>query len=149
MKSIVVALDFPITSRKVLNMAKKFALEFKAKLHIMHSESIDSYFNHIVTEDNLQPSADLLNKYKTDYEKKMQSLYDELSSEKIDCNCILMEGPTVDNILKFSAEVEAEMIILGSHEHGNFYHLIMGSTHNLLIKKSTIPILIIPSHIID
>ena len=44
-------------------------------------------------------------------------------------------------------KVKAEMIIIGSHEHGKFYHLIFGSTHNLLIKKSTIPVLTIPPHI--
>ena len=51
------------------------------------------------------------------------------------------------NLASLSAEEKAEMIILGSHEHGIFYHLLMGSTHNLLIKKSEIPILIIPPHI--
>ena len=105
MKSIVVALDFPITSRKVLDIAKNIALEFKAKLHVMHSNSIDSYINHIVPEDYMQPSVDIINKYKAKYEQMMQSLHDELIAENIDCNCTLMEGPTVDNILKFATEV--------------------------------------------
>ena len=147
MKSILVAIEFPVSSKSVLDIAKKFAREFKAKLNVMHSESVDSYINHIISEDNLTFSNNLMLEYRKKYEKLMTDLQKELVAEHIESECILVEGPTVDCILSVAKEVKAEMIILGSHEHGKFYHLLMGSTHNLLIKKSEIPILIIPPHI--
>ena len=147
MKSLVVAIEFPIKRRELVDIAKKMAVEFKAKLHIVHSESVDSYIQHIVVEDNLQLTDKIMQQYKEDFKKQLKDLQDELSADKIEAECILIEGPSVNGILKIAKEVEAEMIIIGSHEHGKFYHLIFGSTHNLLIKKSSIPILIIPPHI--
>ena len=147
MKSIVVAIEFPIEEREVLNISKKMASEFKAKLYIVHSETVDSYINHIVMEDNLQLSNKIMEEYKDNFKKQMKDLHDELVSEKIDAECVLTEGSSVDNILKIAKEKSAEMIILGSHEHGKFYHLVFGSTHELLINKSNIPVLIIPPHI--
>lgn len=147
MKSIVVAIEFPIERREVLNFSKKMASEFKAKLYIVHSETVDSYINHIVMEDNLQLSNKILEEYKNSFKKQMKDLDDELVSEKIDAECVLTEGSSVDNILKIAKEKSADMIILGSHEHGKFHHLVFGSTHELLINKSTIPVLIIPPHI--
>ena len=147
MKSIVVAIEFPIEEREVLNISKKMASEFKAKLYIVHSETVDSYINHIVMEDNLQLSNKIMEEYKNNFKKQMKDLHDELVSEKIDAECVLTEGSSVDNILKIAKEKSAEMIILGSHEHGKFYHLVFGSTHELLINKSNIPVLIIPPHI--
>ncbi len=147
MKSIVVAIEFPIKRREVLNISKQMASEFKAKLYIVHSETVDSYINHIVMEDNLQLSNKILEEYKDNFKKQMKDLHDELVSEKIDAECVLTEGSSVDNILKIAKEKSAEMIILGSHEHGKFYHLVFGSTHELLINKSNIPVLIIPPHI--
>ncbi len=147
MKSIVVAIEFPIEEREVLNISKKMASEFKAKLYIVHSETVDSYINHIVMEDNLQLSNKIMEEYKNNFKKQMKDLHDELVSEKIDAECVLTEGSSVDNILKIAKEKSADMIILGSHEHGKFYHLVFGSTHELLINKSNIPVLIIPPHI--
>ena len=62
MKSIVVAIEFPIKRREVLNISKQMASEFKAKLYIVHSETVDSYINHIVMEDNLQLSNKIMKK---------------------------------------------------------------------------------------
>jgi len=118
MKSLVVAIEFPIKRRELVDIAKKMAVEFKAKLHIVHSESVDSYIQHIVVEDNLQLTDEIMQQYKENFKKQLNDLQDELSADKIEAECILIEGPSVD--------------------------LIFGSTHNLLIKKSTIPILIIP-----
>jgi len=147
MKSIVVAIELPIEGREVLNFSKQMASEFKAKLYIVHSETVDSYINHIVMEDNLQLSNKILEEYKNNFKKQMKDLHNELVSEKIDSECVLTEGSSVENILKIAKEKSADMIILGSHEHGKFYHLVFGSTHELLISKSTIPVLIIPPHI--
>jgi len=147
MKSIVVAIEFPIERREVLNISKQMASEFKAKLYIVHSETVDSYINHIVIEDNLQLSNKIMEEYKNNFKKQMKDLHDELVSENIDAECVLTEGSSVDNIIEIAKEKSADMIILGSHKHGKFYHLIFGSTHELLISKSTIPVMIIPPHI--
>ena len=74
----------------------------------------------------------------------MEKIEMELSKEQIKAKCLLLEGPTVESILKEANSFKADIIIIGSHKHGKFYHLLMGSIHDSLISKSPIPILIIP-----
>ena len=147
MKSIIVAIEFPLETRDVINVAKKYAKEFEAKLYVIHSETVESYISHSVSEDNQQFNSNLMKEYKDKFEMLMHELQEELSAENIVSECILAEGLTVDCILKTAQQVKAELIVLGSHEHGKFYHLIFGSIHDLIINKSTLPILIVPPHI--
>jgi nucleotide-binding universal stress UspA family protein len=55
-----------------------------------------------------------------------------------------MEGPTIDNILREAKEFKADLIILGSHKHGKFYHIIAGSIHDSIVSRAHVPVLIIP-----
>lgn len=48
-------------------------------------------------------------------------------------------------ILDQAAQLSADYIVLGSHGHGAFYELIVGSTANRVLKESTCPVLIVPS----
>ena len=148
MKSIIVAIDFQHKIISVLNIAKKMAKAFGAKLYIVHSEIVGpEYVNSVIQVTGQQPSMEIINQQKILIEKRLSEIHKDLLKAKIKSECVFMEGPTIENILDEAEKVKAEIIIIGSHEHGKFYHLIFGSTHNLLIKKSTIPVLIIPPHI--
>ncbi len=148
MKSIIVAIDFQHKIMSVLNIAKKMAIALGAKLYIVHSEIVGpEYVNSVIQMTGKQPSMEIINQQKILIEKRLLEIHKDLLKANIKSECIFMEGPTIENILDEAKKVKAEMVIIGSHKHGKFYHLIFGSTHNLLIKKSTIPVLIIPPHI--
>jgi universal stress protein G len=56
---------------------------------------------------------------------------------------IVREGDDVeDEILALSKELEADVILLGSHGHGAFTGLL-GSTGAKLVRRSSIPVLVI------
>jgi hypothetical protein len=38
------------------------------------------------------------------------------------------------------------MLVLGSHGHGAFYNLIVGSVAAGVIRNSKVPVLVVPSH---
>ncbi|MCD4795829.1 MAG: universal stress protein [Candidatus Cloacimonetes bacterium] len=144
MRRILVAIDFLDTTNKVINFAKDLTKELEAELLIVHSEAIESYINMITTELHQQPSIELIEIQKKQIKKKLKKIHDSLAQDEIKVKCILMEGPTIDNILKETEIFKADLIIVGSHKHGKFYHLLMGSIHNSLISQSPIPVLVIP-----
>lgn len=143
MKKILVAVDFTDENRSVLNYAKKLAKEFHSSITIIHSESIQLFLDSY--EINLMPSVEIIEAQKKIIAGKLNQIEKEFIDENIPVETILLEGTTVKNILDEAKKCNAELIITGSHKHGRFYNLIVGSTTNSLIKKSKIPILIIPS----
>ena len=144
MKRILAAIDFLDTTDKVINHAKKMTKESNGELLIVHSETLKSYLSAITTEFNQTPSMELINTQKKKIEGRLKEIHDNLSKDGIRAECILMEGPTVDNILKEAEIFNADLIIIGSHKHGRFYNLLFGSVHKSLITLSTIPVLVIP-----
>ncbi len=145
MKRILAAIDFLDTTDKVINYVKKLIKESKGQLLIVHSETLESYLSAITTEFNQTPSMELINVQKKQIEDRLKEIHNNLNKEGIKAECILMEGSTVDNILKEADVFKADLIVIGSHKHGKFHNLLFGSIHKSLIALSRIPVLIVPS----
>jgi len=149
MKRILVAIDFLDTTDRVINYAKKIIKKTKGKLFIVHSETLESYLSTITTEFNQTPSMELINIHKKQIEDRLKEINDSLNKDGIEAECTLMEGSTVDNILKEADKFKADLIVIGSHKHGKFHNLLFGSIHKSLLTLSRIPVLIVPPEDIE
>lgn len=145
MKRILAAIDFLDSTDKVINYAKNMIKESRGQLLIVHSETLESYLSTITTEFNQTPSMELINVHKKRIEDRLNKIHNNLKKEGIKAECVLMEGSTVDNILKEAEIFKADLIVIGSHKHGKFHNLLFGSIHKSLITLSPIPVLIVPS----
>ncbi|MEA2096895.1 MAG: universal stress protein [Candidatus Cloacimonadota bacterium] len=145
MKRILAAIDFLDSTDKVINYAKNMIKKSGGQLLIVHSETLESYLSTITTEFNQTPSMELINVHKKQIEDRLNKIHNNLKKEGIKAECILMEGSTVDNILKEAEIFKADLIVIGSHKHGKFHNLLFGSIHKSLIALSPIPVLIVPS----
>lgn len=56
-----------------------------------------------------------------------------------------IQGPIVEKILEQATEHGAEMIVMGSHGHGAFYELLVGSITHGVLKGSTCPVVVVPT----
>ena len=57
---------------------------------------------------------------------------------------LLIEGDTKEIIVKEALEINADMIIMGSHGHSSFHKVLVGSVTNSVLKKLSCPVLIVP-----
>jgi len=146
MKSIVVAVDLLPKTSAVLKIAKNFSKAFDAKLFIIHSEYIGTYINSVISDAPNHPYTELINDLKKNIKSQLAEMKKKLLEENIEVESILMDGLTIENILEEANNVNADLIIIGSHKHGKLYHFLFGSIHNALINKSTVPIMIIPNN---
>jgi nucleotide-binding universal stress UspA family protein len=53
-------------------------------------------------------------------------------------------GHTADELLRMAAELEAGLIVVGSHGHGGLHHLLVGSVTETLLRQSMIPVMVVP-----
>jgi nucleotide-binding universal stress UspA family protein len=57
---------------------------------------------------------------------------------------VLVMGHTADELLRMAAELEAGLIVVGSHGHGGLHHLLVGSVTETLLRQSMIPVMVVP-----
>jgi nucleotide-binding universal stress UspA family protein len=63
--------------------------------------------------------------------------------EQADCEIIVLCGKEPDQILKFIREGAVELMVMGAYGHNRLRELLLGSTTSQVIRKSTIPVLLI------
>ena len=58
---------------------------------------------------------------------------------------LLVQGPTVSTVLAQIKKLDAGLVVVGTHGHGATYDLIVGSVSSGIIRKSSVPVLVVPS----
>lgn len=145
MKKILVAVDLMDETVNLIKKAKEIVKALDGELCVVHSESIENYLAS--DEFNSYPSMELphmIEIRKNSIKERLDEINKDIKKDGIKSQCVLMDGTTVDNILEEAEKFKADIIMLGSHKHGRFYHLLFGSVHDMLIKKSDIPLIIVP-----
>ena len=61
----------------------------------------------------------------------------------IDVTCTVLEGVPSEAIIGYAKDTGAGCIALATHGHSGLREVILGSTAEQLVKKSTLPVLVI------
>ena len=56
----------------------------------------------------------------------------------------LLRGSTVQAILTFAKDVEADAIVMGTHGRTGLRHLLLGSVAEGVIRQASVPVTIVP-----
>jgi len=142
MKNILVTIDFEDKIELLINKAYQLAEKFNSKIWLMHVAAPDPHFvGYEVGPQYIRDSrANELRK-----EHRLLQAYNNILKEKgCDTEGLLIQGPTIEMIIFESKKLNIDLIIAGHHEHGFFYNAFVGSTSTEIIKKSKIPVLIVP-----
>jgi nucleotide-binding universal stress UspA family protein len=54
---------------------------------------------------------------------------------------LIREGPARSTIIEVASEVEADLIVMGTHGHTGLTHLLIGSVAEHVVRHSRIPVL--------
>ena len=151
---LLVGVDFSESTEKIVKKAEEIAKALSAKVWLMHvakPEPSDLYGagyepDAIGLEMDPQTFRDSLAKRFHKEHRQLQEIADRLRKAGLDTTALLVQGETVETILKEVSKLDVEMIIVGSHGRGAMYQLLMGSVCEGVIRKSKCPILVVPTH---
>ncbi|MCJ7468189.1 MAG: universal stress protein [Maribacter sp.] len=142
MKNILVALDFNQNEHLLIDKAIQLAAAFRSKLWLMHIAAPDPDFvGYEVGPQYIRDSR------ATELRKEHRLLQEYaagLQKKGIDAEGLLVQGATIEMILEESKKLIIDLIIAGHHEHGFLYKAFVGDVSTEIIKKSTIPVLLVP-----
>ena len=142
MKNILVSIDFDKKPELLIDKALELAVAFDSKIWLMHIAAPDPDFGGFeIGPQNVRDNraAELRKEHKL-----IQDYAVGLKEKGTNADGLLIQGATIETILEEAKKLDVDMIIAGHHQHGLLYKAFIGSVSGELIKKSKIPVLIIP-----
>jgi nucleotide-binding universal stress UspA family protein len=142
MKNILVALDFKGNEQLLIDTAHDFAEAFQAKIWLVHITAPNP--DYVGYEAGPQYIRDHLATELKKEHKLLETYSNKLNAKGIESEGLLVQGATIEMIIKESNKLNIDLIIIGHEEHDFIYKALFGSVSRNIIKKSKIPVLIIP-----
>lgn len=140
--NILVAVDLSPASEKVVAAAGRVAKLTGASVYILHAAEPEPDFVGYDAGPEVvrtQVAHELRREH-----REVQALAENLREADLDATALLVRGPTVEITLKEAEKLEAELIVVGTHGHGAVYDVLIGSYSAGIIRKSKLPVLVVP-----
>lgn len=143
MRPILVCVDFSDVTPRVMDEAKELALALRTEAHLLHVVPMQADYV-MYSPGAALPTVAVAPDLRVETEK-MLKLKTQLVEAGISASFEMLEGVVVEEILAAAERTNAQRIVMGSHGHGALYHLVLGSVSEAVLRKSKVPLVIVPS----
>jgi nucleotide-binding universal stress UspA family protein len=149
---ILIALDYALTAVKVAETGFLLAQTMSAKVILLHVLSEPVYYSSREYSPVIGFTGYMemgtLNSVCIERLKNASLLYLEDTKKQLGDKTILTivkEGEFTDTILEAAKEVNADIIVIGSHSRRWLEEILMGSVTEKVLQHTLIPLLIVPT----
>ena len=139
LKRILFPTDFSADAENALAYATSLAEEYGAELcllHVVEDIVIPAYFGPQV-DGGYIPTVDL----EAAAQAEIDKLLPEEAGRSYTVRRLLRRGAPYVEILAAAEEVHADLIVMATHGHGGLAHMLLGSTAERVVRKSSVPVL--------
>ncbi|HIH73748.1 MAG TPA: universal stress protein [Methanosarcina sp.] len=126
---VLVPLDFSKESMKAIEQLQAFKEVIK-----------DVLFLHVI--DDIK-DMDLLDEQREEAKKKLKRIKERLGGIK--SQYLVVEGIPSDEIVKLASMEDITLIVLTARGKGDLMNLLLGSTAESVLRKTTKPVMIVPA----
>jgi nucleotide-binding universal stress UspA family protein len=140
----LVAIDFSESMKKIIENVKLCTHNKDDEVVLLHVAEPEPDF--VGYEVDTEPMREIEAKRYHQEKCDLETIKEELAEEGIGSKALLIQGAIVDTILKEADKLAADVIIMGSHGKNFMQRTLLGSSSTGVIHKSTLPVLIVPTH---
>jgi nucleotide-binding universal stress UspA family protein len=152
MKKILIALDYDPAAEKIAEKGYDLAKSMNAEIILLHVVSEPLYY----TSANYSPimgyegfnNLDMVQLTNVDELKKAAQNFLNMSKQHLgddSIQTIVVEGEFEESIVGAAKEMNADIIVMGSHGRRGLDKLLLGSVTEQVLHKTDIPLFIIPT----
>lgn len=141
--NILAAVDFSAVTKDVLDALRRIGATMPAKVFLVHVAPPEPDFVGYGAGPEVvrgQVAVELRAGH-----QKLQRLAEDLRADEIDTTALLLQGATVETLITEAGRISAGLIVLGSHGHGAVYDLLVGSVAEGVVRRSAVPVLLVPA----
>jgi universal stress protein A len=137
-RTILCPVDFSDASRKAVQYAREFASNMGAAVYLLNvveprPMAVDITLNYVPLEEDLEKAAS----------EDLKVILQEFIQAGLKAECAVEFGNPSDVILDKAAELDVNLLIMGSHGKTGLSRLIMGSVAETVVRKANCPVLIV------
>jgi nucleotide-binding universal stress UspA family protein len=143
MFNILVAIDFSEIAPAILAQAEFLTQATGGKLWLIHVAPPEPDF--VGYQTGPQTERDYIAHQCWEEHRQLQQQAEALRNKEIEATALLLQGPTVETILKEARKLAADLIIVGSHGRSGLYQVLIGSVSSGILQQATCPVLVVPS----
>ncbi len=140
--TIIVAVDFSSVTGKMLEVVRNFPGRGAHKVFVIHVAEPDPDF--VGWDAGPDVVRDQMASQFQRQRRDVEAMAGQLRAAGIDAAGLVVQGPTVATILDEVRRRGASLVVVGAHGHGAAYDLVVGSTSSGVIRKATVPVLVVP-----
>jgi len=140
-KKVLIAIDYDKSAEVVAqagyNMAKAMNAEITL-LHVLYEHPNYYVGSPAVFEFRIQ----YIENFKVTLQKFLDETKKRLGDESI--NTIIKEGQIAQTVLETAKEINADIIVLGTHGRNWLDSIIMGNDAKAILKRTSVPLFVVP-----
>lgn len=154
-KHILYATDLGEHTRPVFRYAISLAQHYQAQITMLHTLEplgttgaalLEAYLPREKAE---KLHGDALNEVRQKMQKRLVAFcQEELNSSpeesQLISDVLVLDGHTAETIVQYSRQINADLIVMGTHSFSRISELLIGSTARKVTQLSTVPVLIVP-----
>jgi nucleotide-binding universal stress UspA family protein len=151
MKKVLIALDYNPNAEKIAETGFALSKAMQAEVVLLHVMADTAYysayeyspimgFNNFSSVDALLP--DTLNELTKGIKEFLEKSKEHLGDAGI--QTVVKEGDVPTTIIETAKELQADIIVMGSHSRRGLDKILMGSVAEKVLHHSSIPLFIIP-----
>lgn len=137
LKKILCPVDHSESSYLALKYAISLALKDRVKIYLMHVIDFRLYDTDIYMFGVMKPSEIDMDKIHADLLKSLP----EGTTDLLEVETIVVEGVPYNEIINTAKEIEADMIVIGTHGRTGLAHFTLGSVAEKVVRKAPCPVL--------
>jgi nucleotide-binding universal stress UspA family protein len=146
MGELLVCVDFSETTDRVLAAATRLAGPAGLTARVVHIAAAEAELAGYDKESFEAATPDKRAGQLRDEHGTLAELTERLrAAGSAVADPVLVMGRTAEEILRLADDDGAELIVVGSHGHGGLHHLLVGSTTDALLRRATVPVVVVPA----
>ena len=137
-RRILCAIDFSETSNKAVEHAYALAEKHGASLVLMHAWQLPAY---ALPEGAVLASPQYIGEIQKELQKSVDAAVAKLAGGAVSVSGKLGEGPAHLEVIRIAVEVNADLVVIGTHGRTGLSHVLLGSTAERVVRTCPVPVL--------
>jgi nucleotide-binding universal stress UspA family protein len=144
-KRILVPTDFSEGAEQALKYAVRFNDLYHAEIFLLHVFTLPEYVSQLSAKANVDSEVadDVLEAAKKRALEKLEDIVRRLADEKPALITSLSIGCPFEEIVKFSAERDVDLIVMSTHGRIGLRRILLGGTTERVMSHAACPVLVL------
>jgi nucleotide-binding universal stress UspA family protein len=138
-KTVLVATDFSEGSDEALERAIEIAMPSQAPVEILHVIELAEEFPFGSTYFDADYGA-----LYASVDRELGKRADRVRGAGLPCETKIVEGLAAVEITKRGRDIDADLIVVGTHGRTGLAHVVMGSVAERVVRRASSPVLTVP-----